>query len=288
MERHVFSSVSVVLIISSACVFAGRAWIHLIFDIPIRSVVWHQQLMEGLVNSILNISWEDFVRSRTWDQRIQFLIQSAGVFYSVCFVYSLIKLRRRAIGNTLLLVGAAGLLLLSIIYFIDKFWRVGELLEFTVQWMSPVLLVMSSQLKPRYERIFNLARFAVALTFLGHGLYAIGYYPVPGNFIDMMIMTFGISQSTATTLLAVAGWIDIVVAVALFFPYVLKSAAMYAFAWGLATAFARLWANFDSGLAEDIFLQWAPEVMVRVPNALIPMVVFIMAGKGKRERMVNP
>ena len=117
-------------------------------------------------------------------------------------------------------------------------------------------------------------RIAVALTFAGHGLYAIGFYPVPGHFVDMMIMSLHVEESTAVGLLQWAGWIDLIIALLILVPFVYPYAALYAFAWGILTAIARVWSNYDATLPLDSLYQWVPETLVRLPNALVPLVVY--------------
>ena len=46
-------------------------------------------------------------------------------------------------------------------------------------------------------------KIAIALTFSAHGLYAIGYYPQPGVFVDMLINILHFSETTAKDFLFV-------------------------------------------------------------------------------------
>lgn len=120
-------------------------------------------------------------------------------------------------------------------------------------------------------------RVAVALTFAGHGLYAIGFYPVPGHFIDMIIMAFHVQENTAVVLLQWAGWLDLIVALLILAPFVYRYAALYAFACGILTAIARVWSNYDPTLPFGSLYQWLPETLVRIPNAIIPLAIYYVS-----------
>ena len=85
----------------------------------------------------------------------------------------------------------------------------------------------------------------IGITFLSHGLYAFGFYPVPGNFIDMTISIFGISETEARTFLWIAGIIDVLILPLLFVNKMLKIVVIYSVFWGFLTALARVFANFS-------------------------------------------
>ena len=269
-----------ILIATCLCLFAGRAFQHLFQDIPIRTVLWNQRLMEGVVTHILGMSWDSYVTDPSWDGRIQLPVRILGGLYVVCITVCILLLsgKRKNLGAWLI-TGSVGLFLLAYLYFAEKFFRLGELMEYTAQWASPIFLYLFVYRRATLPVLRLCMCLAVSLTFAGHGLYAIGFYPVPGHFIDMMIMTLHVQESTAVILLNVAGWIDLVIAVLIFIPYTSRYVALYAFVWGLLTALARVWSNFDTGLVADSLYQWIPEVLYRAPHALIPLAVYYMSSK---------
>jgi hypothetical protein len=277
MKNFSYIRIIRLLIIACACLFAGRAFQHLFQDIPIRILLWDQLLMESVVN-LFGITWDEYIQNPQWDQRIQLLIKTFGAIYLACLVF-VIFLWSSSPNVTryhfVLLAGSILLFLLSLVYFMDKFFRLGELLEYTCQWISPLLLYLLLEKRINEEHAVWAMRLAIVFTFSGHGLYAVGFYPTPGNFIDMIIMSFGVSQSTAETMLTTAGWLDFILSALILLPYTYRYAALYAFVWGALTALARIWANYDVDFSGQSFYQWLPEVLVRVPNAIVPLCVYL-------------
>ncbi len=120
-------------------------------------------------------------------------------------------------------------------------------------------------------------KLAIALTFIGHGLFAIGYYPVPGYFIDMIIKVFHIGEDAARNLLKIVGWLDIVFAIVLLFfrGKYLKIALGYIILWGFLTALARIVANIYLGLGWESILPWVPAFLIRIPHFMIPIILYL-------------
>jgi hypothetical protein len=271
--------ITTTLILNCFILLAGRSIQHLFKDVPIRSLLWDQRLMEDIVRAI-GIPWGEFVGSITWDNRINFLVHTVGLFYFLCSIlclYILIKgpakIERQ---YRVFVVVAVALFLLSLLYFKEGFYRIGELMELTAQWMSPLIVYFAIN-DGINEKLKLLIRIAIALTFTGHGLFAVGFYPIPGNFVDMLIMSTGVTQNTAEQVLFVAGCLDFLISILIFFPRTYRYAAFYAFVWGFITAAARIWANFDAQFTADSLFQWIPEMMVRIPNALLPLTLFFIS-----------
>lgn len=283
-EEGVNKYVILILLLSSICVFAGRAYQHLFYDIPIRIVLWDQDSMEWALSHVFNVRWDDFIRSAEWDSRIQSAVKVVGVIYLCCCAWCIHFIFRKSIRYAGILLGGSALLFsLAVLYSLDKFGRVGEFVEYTCQWFTPIALFLAVR-NSHTAAIACGLRMSIALTFAGHGLYAIGYYPIPGNFIDMMILGFGVNEDSAVTMLAIAGWLDLLVAIVILFPATDRVAAMYAFLWGTATALARIWTNFDVQFVGESISQWFYETLVRIPNALLPL-VFLLIRKRFHKRV---
>ena len=116
-------------------------------------------------------------------------------------------------------------------------------------------------------------KIAIAFTFSAHGLYAIGFYPQPGVFVDMLINILHLSETTAKTFLVVAGILDFVLAIGIFIPRIAQYFLIYAAVWGGLTALARVWANFYLAFPIDSLHQNLHETLYRLPHMLIPLAV---------------
>ncbi len=257
-------------------VFAGRAWQHIFWDIPIRALMWDEGLMKGIIEGLSDMSWQQYVTSMEVDAWLQAVAAGLGWFCAICAVAAWLIQPGRKWAAWLLRIGGFYLILLFILYWKEKFQSAGMFMEHTLQWATPFMLVYAAFYQQNTAKFRFWIKIAIALTFVGHGLYAFGYYPVPGNFVDMMIMTFGLSDEAALSWLKVAGVLDFVAAAALFIPRMARPALVYCIIWGFLTAFARIIANFDINMPLDTLGQWWHEAFFRLPHGGIPLLLFWM------------
>ena len=265
-----------ILKLSTFLIFLGRAYQHMVWDAPYRTFLWDESILKSTVETIFNTPWNDYVTSLSAATTISFSIKAIGVFYLLCAIITLrIQPNMKKLGKFFLLGGSIGLFILALLYCKEKFLHVGQFFEYTIQFMSPVLLYMVVFTTVEFKKIRRIALIAIALTFSCHGLYAVGYYPRPGSFIDMTLNTLPISEPSAHMLLKVAGILDFIVAIAIFIPRLSYAALVYAFVWGGLTAMARLVGHFHVAFLWNSFNQWTWEMIIRLPHGLIPLFVMI-------------
>lgn len=285
-----FNSRELLLIrILAATVFFGRAWQHLFWDVPFRTLLWDEGWMTPVVN-FFGMSWEAYISNMeiaTWQEIV---MQVLGVFYLILGVLVFFatdtapknrdttgqgKAERKWI-KPLLWIGSVFLFCLSLLYWKEQFYRFGQLIEYTIQWSTPILLIVAIYRLPNNFNFRLLLKIAIALTFIGHGLYAFGYYPTPGNFMQMTIDMFVMNDGQASIFLQTVGVLDFAAAIGIFFPYVWKPAVIYCILWGFATAFARIVANFDIQIPIEILHQWLYETVYRLPHGGIPLLFWLL------------
>ncbi|WP_103867161.1 hypothetical protein [Aquimarina sp. I32.4] len=267
----------VILRLSAFLIFLGRAYQHIVWDAPYRAFFWDEAMLKGVVESTFGITWHHYVTSLSVGNGISLFIKMIGVFYLLCAIATLwIKPNMKRLGKFFLLGGSIALFILAFLYCKEKFFHVGQFFEYTIQFMCPVLLYMLLFTTISLKKIRFIALIAIALTFSCHGLYAIGYYPRPGSFIDMTLNTLSINEPSAHLLLKIAGVLDFVIAIAIFIPRISYIALVYAFVWGGLTAIARLTGHFYVDFLGDTFSQWTWEVFIRLPHALIPLFVMVV------------
>ena len=104
-------------------------------------------------------------------------------------------------------------------FFVDKHYSYGTLFEYSAQFVTPILFLWycSGIHKVRSLRVVKIA---ISLTFFCHGLFAVGYYPQPGNFLDMLIIGFRMQEGMARVMLLNVGLLDFIFAAAVFVPKV--------------------------------------------------------------------
>lgn len=261
------------------CVFAGRAWQHIFWDIPIRAFAWDEHLLKAPVEALTDMTWKEYVTSPKVDIWLQGIAQGFGWLCVTCAVTAWCVTPTRKWLRTLLKIGGGYLILLFLMYWKSRFQSVGMFVEHTLQWATPFLLLYVIFQQKNTPRFRLWVKIAIALTFIGHGLYAFGYYPVPGNFVEMMVGTFHLSDSQALGWLKVAGVVDFLAAAALFIPTLMRPAIWYCILWGTLTALARIVSNFSFDLPFDTLHQWLHETIFRLPHGGIPLLLLWLIKK---------
>lgn len=257
--------------------FLGRAWQHWFWDTPYRALFWDEKWINPLVTG-MGGTWRDYVTNPATDAAIQTFIHLIGWFYLLCALAALGIYRFPKTARALLISGAVGLFFLSGLYYKEQFFFVGQLLEYALQWSLPLFLLAFVKAGNQFSaRSFFALKAAVALTFVCHGLYAVGYYPVPGQFASMVMNILGLNNHQALLFLKAAGLLDFVASALLFVPWkgMQKAALLYCAAWGMATSFARVaafvhWPDLLSGLH-----QWLYEAVYRFPHFAGPVAGFL-------------
>ncbi len=252
--------------------FLGRALQHFFSSTPYRNFFWDEELFSKQ-------DWNYHTQILFNDSNLDLLAYFIGVIFlfaaiTTIFIFSL---KKRRIKFAFIL----GVIFLTFLFFIgfkDNFYRIGQLMEMVLQGASPLFLYFIAFSNTFTKKIDVWMRGAIACTFIGHGLFALGYYPIPISFFEMSISILGWDEETIRTFLRMAGVMDFLVAILLFLPHKFRqSGLLYAFLWGLLTTLARitsyLWVNDGFSLSE--FLYHLPGTIYRIPHCLIPLALFI-------------
>ena len=260
----------------------ARAYQHLFFEGPYRAFFLDQELFGGIQGAISDLSWLEFVNSPNTDQYILWYTRGMGWIWLLTSVlfwgYRKVSLYGLWIAA---IVSALGLLFYGASNYLDKGYQLAQWMEYASQIAMPILVVFLLQ-KGVSNRWLLLAKGAIALTFLGHGLYALGYFPLPGHFVYMTTEILGVSDTGARDLLFVAGVLDLVAVVFLFVPKIDKYALLYCILWGFLTALARPVAYIQPGPVFWISVhQSLYEFFVRLPHFILPLCTLLLVmGKG--------
>ncbi len=276
--------------LAALSVLSGRAYQHLFWDAPFRALLWDERWMRPFVENVLGWPWRDWVTSPAVAANIQHLITGMGVFYALAALSVVFaeKLHGRLL-SFFMWASTFLLSLLALMYWKEKFFHLGQLFEYSLQVVAPVLFLLSQNRgTPALRQRLQWIKLAIALTFICHGLYAVGAYPRPGDFVTMMMQGLWLSEERAVQMLYLAGGLDFIVAVALFIPGKPgKIALWYCIIWGLLTALARVWAHFYLPFWEQSLHQWAWQTVVRLPHFLVPLGVLGLVESGKSGKSVE-
>lgn len=263
--------------LAAICVLLGRAYQHWFWDAPYRAILWDESLMKPLVEGLFGISWREYAGNVGVDRAIQAAMKVIGSLLAVGAVVAAFPRWFPEKARWGLVALSAWLVFLAFLYYKEQNFQFGQFIEYALQAGAPLFFFLylkkEDGLQPRLE---TMIRWAAALTFAGHGLYAVGYYPRPGHFTVMVINSLGLPPDASNQLLWVAGILDFVVAAWLVLPLPGRTIALiYCVIWGFLTSTGRLTGNFHSEFFSSFLHQWLFEFVYRVPHFLLPLALFM-------------
>lgn len=175
----------------------------------------------------------------------------------------------------LLLPASALLMTTSYASFIASGYAPEQLIEHAIKLFTPLILFRQLAFTPiqTEETVISL-KVLVALTFIGHGIFALGAHYVPSGFVDMTTEILGTSIPNSYIFLNTVGYLDILCAVLIFVKSPIKPVYFYLILWGFITALARLVYGIliNEGSAIDM-VYWTSNMLYRLPHGIIPLLL---------------
>lgn len=274
--------ISTILKLCAFTVFLGRAYQFYFFGAPFRAILWDESLLSPVVEGLTNYTWFDYATSPDVNQWIEgftkltsFVFLLAGI---ICLFWNKIPYNR--IKKTILGLALFLFLMIGICMLKDKNYNILQLFELSLQFAVPLLLYFNVDLDSiSNKRNLLFLKVAVALTFIPHGIFAMGLIFLPGHFIDMTIKILGVNETQATTFLFVIGFIDILFSVLIFIPKMSKYVILYLALWGFATAIARLASGYNQNFILSSFHNYTYLVIYRLAHGIVPLVVYLIEQK---------
>ncbi len=262
----------------------GWATIHLFWDVPYRTFLWSETLSSGWVHEFLGMKWNDYVTHPSTDSAIQLFTRLMGV---ILLMSSIAAVFLPLVRKVLLLISTVILGIVSLMLLKESGYQLAMLIEQASQVLAPALFIAAAYRMIDRRKLLFAIKVAIALTFFGHGLYAIGYHPVPGNFIDMTMSILGLSEPEARFVLKCAGVVDIAIAVLIFGPSTARAALVYASVWGMLTAFARPAHVLALGSGVESLIYWTAQALCRIPHSVLPAAAWLMVLAGVSHSPIN-
>jgi hypothetical protein len=256
------------------------------WDSPIRELIWEEKWWTPVLAKF-DITWGHF--ARTSDLWITPTLKWTGFFLmGSALIPWLAALPRLRWMRWFLLPAMLILVLDAFSRWIAKDMQAGLAMEYGLRVFAPLALLLclrqGGALSPVRRRIVTwLLLLASALTFTGHGLYAMGYYDIPLAFRLMTTEILPLSEEASLLFLKTAGWLDFVVVALVFLPATRLAALIYMGLWGGATTAARIWAYYDPTLPWKGLDPWLAEALVRTPHWLVPLWLILMIRKAGAE-----
>ena len=155
-------------------IFIGRAYQYLFWDAPFRTLLWDQALLEPLVNSLLNMEWQDYATNLKIDGYINSFQHTNGIIFLIAAIAALfINKKNQKLLKFPIFIGGIFIIMLSLLLTKEKFYHIPMFFEHTIQFSTPFLLLSFIKYQKTSKLVLHL-KIAIALTFTCHGLYAIG------------------------------------------------------------------------------------------------------------------
>lgn len=267
------------LTLGTSLTLVARGWLTWRWDSPIRSLFWQENWWSAPLEEI-GLSWKSWAENS--DAFISPFLDALGIFLVLSAIIPWLA-RAGVKRGTWLLWPAFGVLFLdSLARWVDKNFDLGMGIEHALQMAMPLAFlfaIRSPQLPARWWLVMAIAS---AMTFIGHGLYASGFHPVPLSYQTMTTKILGIEDpSIVKGILKTAGWLDFAAAMGLFIRPLRTVSLLYMIGWGAATALARTWAHADLDAPRYGLDPWIAETLVRTPHWLIPLLLLWLKRPGK-------
>ena len=142
----------------AAAVFLGRAWQHLRWDVPYRTLFWDEQLMSPVVR-FFGMSWQEYTHNLGFDAAFSSLTRGFGVLDAACAVLIMLGLWQNKWARAVLWLGAGHMCLLATIYCKEHFYHVGQFFEFGLQVALPIAVLCWN-----WKHILPFLKLACSLT----------------------------------------------------------------------------------------------------------------------------
>ena len=277
MQSKLFKTVFQIVQWATIGVFLGRAWQHFFFDMPLRALLWDQSLMEGFIQVVFGMDWTNYATNPAIQDGILLFQRIIAGLYVACALSAILINRFPRIARILLSIGTISLLFLAVLYYKEKFYAIGQFWEYSLQWGAPLLLLFLHRRQELTSGMLLLMKLGIALTFTCHGLYAIGYYPRPAYFMEMVMLILKVDETIAIYFLNTAGVLDFLISILIFLPHrIAFLGLLYACTWGFFTTIARIWAYFHLEFWQESLYQWTHESVMRLPHFLIPLAALLI------------
>lgn len=268
-------NINIILRITVIGVFLARAWQCLRWSPAFSNLYYNPNGFGKVLEWYHGEDLYTILRDHIAEGGLLFLMKGSGVILLIAGIASIFYNTKRSWLKYLIWLGVPVLFFIFYGDFFKKHYNWGMLLEHIAQFTAPILFIR--YVKTNNATTLNIwLKVTIAITFVCHGLFAVGYYLVPGSFTDMFIKGLGTNEPLAKQLLIAFGILDFIFAVLIFVPRLAKPALIYGVAWGFLTAMARIYTNYSISIdLENWFSQYWWEFFTRIPHFSFPLLIWL-------------
>lgn len=157
--------------------------------------------------------------------------------------------------------------------FVKSNYVFEQIVEHFSQFGLPILFILVFSIPVNYNKLVKWTTVILSLTFIGHGLFAVGLHYQPSNFMNMTMAILKIDFQSSTIFLVIMGLLDFIFAIGIFFKATQKISLFYMIIWGLLTALARTVFVYNS--TPEVILEYIPQTLLRLPNSILPLMLLL-------------
>jgi len=275
---------TLLLLLASISVCWGYAILCVLEKIPFSAFFWN----ENLLRPILFTSWESWISDYANGSFLKVFSMITGIWL-LAAGFAILWIRQfPRTAYFFVISGTVVILKIAVLFGVEKIFFAVQFAEHMLQWGSPLFIVIAWRHTRWPPKLITFMKASVAITFAAHGLYALDVFPRPGHFVAMIMTILDLKEGAAIQFLNLAGWLDLIVAAMVWIPLkgLQRPALFYMVIWGTLTTLARWVAHVHPHLPwwGESMAAWTPEVMVRLPHILVPLVLWrvLSAGKSKK------
>ena len=263
-------------------IFLGLFLQYIFWKIPLADVLVTKDLMEPIVSKVSSLTWNEYLESDFVGKASAIYPMVVGWIFLILAFISVLLNHRSSRGSSFLIFGTLLILLHLLILYLssDLAWHL--FFKNATMFATPLLLNAALFSNMRDRRFIGWVRVVLAVTFIFHGINAIGFFQIPESYLYMIEQTLFLDHQTATQFLFVIGVIDIIVGVFVLIPMKIKFFLYYMVFWGLMTALARPVAYFDGSEFFPAMASSFYDFLVRLPNVILPLMIISLQRYYKR------
>jgi len=254
--------------VSLIAIFLGRFLQHWFSDLPYRVLIWDEALLKPIVEQ-LGCTWEYYANTFASDQHIFLLIRVLSIFMILSIVWVIRPDNKNNLLRIATIIAVFLLFAITFAYWKDYFWSIPQLMELCLHWMLPLAFLLHWT---QWYNFQNWIFIGLASTFIGHGIYAMGYLPLPGNWVDLAINSFNCSEGMAKLFLQIVGYGDVIASLLLLVPRLRLYGLYYMAVWGFCAMLGRgIGIQYMGDPIFQFSIRLFSEMIIRFPQWLVAL-----------------
>lgn len=260
--------ISHLLFIATLCLFVGRTIQAGIGNPSIAELIGDEGFMSPFIS--WGYSWTQYS-----EELYPVLVDACSNALFVAWCIILLGLAIPVSRKPSLVAGAVLALLETMASLAGEYFWYFQAAARTLFALTPGILLLYQR---GSEQWYTVGKWASALVFTSHGMFAMNILPVPGFYGDMLTVVLGVQEQSAAFILWMAGLLDLLAAASLIFMKKPPSGLLiWMIVWGTMTALARVVTGFEASMPWESISTSVAETFIRVAHGMVPWALYMAA-----------